>query len=253
MKICLVFAFSAILPFLLSCNIYAPLTTNSSDEDRLEEAQKCLHDADLACAVRNYELLSDARQKNERLCMTYLSQAGFTLPALINIVNAGGSTMLGKLAGALIPFSQTKLDAAVSAKTSCQDYFANPISTDLSVLLKTMAYLNDCAIRIARADAFVAIDETDTTCSTTAGNGDGVSTKADVGSSGGALSAGTPGMCKPDVDLCLADITAISSSQLTGSGFGDLKGAYDSLPSELKNSSAATAAVRNALRDTLPN
>ncbi len=61
-----------ILPVLISCNIYAPLSSNSTVEDHLEEAQKCLHEGNYTCAIENYEKLPEGDLRKQKLCTVNL-------------------------------------------------------------------------------------------------------------------------------------------------------------------------------------
>src|SRR5262245_37543108 len=104
-----------VLPLLLSCNLYKPFTKTVTDEDHVEEGQKCLHEGDFGCAISNYELITNTALRNEKLCQTYLSKAGLDLSDLLNIVTQGTTTVLGDLAQSFIPWSQEKYDSIQSA------------------------------------------------------------------------------------------------------------------------------------------
>ncbi len=238
------------LPLYLSCNIYTPLSSPSTDEEYLEEARACLHSGDYACAIENYEKLSDGPVKNEKLCIVNIARAGLGLSTLVQTItnNESQDAFLGQLANRLLPtYSEDQLAAAESSITNC----ALMGTDDTGTLLKTLSYMVDCGNRLAKTDTLVAIsDGGTTTCnSTTAGNGDGEVTSVDIGGNAltGALSGGEPGMCAADVQKCLDDLQAAN-----GLGFGGgIGGNLDALPPELIDSSTAVDLARVELRGTL--
>lgn len=231
---------------LLRCNVYAPLRSASSDADYLEEATKCLHDNDAACAAEQYEKLSNADLKNEKLCTLYVSEAGLGLSAIPAIKEAGAK-MLSAIAGKLLPWSQVKSDASDKAVTYCTNLAASPSAGDLSTLLKFISILTHCSTRIAKTDQFVASSNSDTAC-TTAGNGDGKITQSDIGD--GALGTITSkGMCSADVRTCITDLASMSTGDLEKAGYTDLKDALNKIPAALKQQGADAIAGRKELRD----
>lgn len=235
------------LCILTSCNIWAPLAANSSDEDHLEEAQSCLHSGDYTCAISNYEALSNADLKKQKLCSAHLARAGFTISALINTVTKQSDKVLGDLAKQVAPWDAAKGASADSAFDYCAQYKALSSSGELGVLLRTLSAFLLCANRISKADLIQSVDDSSDACAT-AGAGNGV-TAADVAaSSDGTISSSSPGMCKKDVEACRDAISTLSSGELSGSSLGDIGSALDSVPAEIKNSSAAAAVVRNALK-----
>lgn len=237
------------LPLYLSCNIYTPLSSPGTDEEYLEEARACLHDADYACAIENYSKLSEGPVKNEKLCIVNIARAGLGLSALVETLtnNESQDAFLGQLANRLLPFTDEKLAAAEASITNC----ALLASDDSGNLLKTLSYMVDCGNRLSRTDTLVAVtDGGTTTCnSATAGNNDGQITTVDVGGNAltGALSAGEPGMCSADVQACLNDLQAADALGF-GGGIG---GNLDALPPELVDSNTAVDLARVELRGTL--
>lgn len=242
-----------ILPILISCNIYAPLTSNSTVEDHLEEAQKCLHEGDYGCAIENYEKLPEGDLRKQKLCTVNLARAGFTLSSLINTITQSKDQVLGDLATGLGKWSEIKATSAQAAVTNCLDFKNAATSGDLGILLRTVSLFVDCANRISKTDQFVAVSDSDTDCNTT-GNNSGTITKTDVSAtSGGGISASQPGMCAADVTACVNDIVAVPASELEGSGLGDIQGAYNQIPADLKNSGAATPVIRGAIYGVISN
>ncbi len=101
-----VFIFSILA--IAACNIYKPLSKAQSTEDIIEDAQKCLHDNDYACAIENYLKLPSGELRAQKLCTVSLARGGFTLTALINVIQTRSNKMLGLLANTLAPFSDAK-------------------------------------------------------------------------------------------------------------------------------------------------
>lgn len=245
---------ASVLPFVLSCNVYAPLTKVSSAEDHMEEAQKCLHEGNFACAISHYEALPAGATRTQKLCTVNLARAGFTLSGLIKTITQSKDTVLGELANGLGKWDDVKAASAVSAVDYCKQYGdLGAESGDLGVLLKTVSLFVDCANRISKSDQFVGTSESDDDCST-AGNNSGTITKKDIsGTSDGSISASKPGMCHVDVVACLNDVLAVPQSQLEGSGLGDIKGAYDNVPAALKDSTSAASVIRDQLKGIISN
>src|SRR3989338_8831192 len=136
-----------------SCNVYRPLDSATSDEALLEEGLRCYHEKDYDCAVAAYEKLSDSNLRSEKLCPAYLTQAGVTLTVFLGSVNKGDATMLGELAGALLPWTETKGAAATNAASECR-LFAEANDNNTTTLLSSVAQLVNCATRMARTDQF---------------------------------------------------------------------------------------------------
>jgi len=251
-KIFRVFTLAAFLPLLLSCNIYAPLTGNSSDEDHLEEAQKCLHNGNYDCAIAEYNKLPEGSLKKQKLCTAHLSKMGFTLSSLINTVQEQSSGVLGKLANNLGVWSADKYASSEAARAACLDFSAQSDSGDLGVLLKTLGLLGHCANLVSKADLIVGVTDDENEDCTTAGNSSGTVNQADITKDGsGSATPSNPGMCAKDAVACRTDILALDPSSLDDSGLGDIKGAYDQIPEELKDEGAGIAALRSGLATTL--
>jgi hypothetical protein len=175
---------TAVLPLVVSCNLWRPFTSAHSDEDYIEEAQRCLHHNDFGCAAQNYSMLSDRELRLEKLCAVNLAGAGFTISNLVNTISTDTDHVLGNLAEATLPWSPSKKAFADAAKAVCEDYqdavsSAPQAKRDLGILLKTLSLFMHCANLIAKTDQFVSHDTNDTDCDK-AGNGDGQITQADV-------------------------------------------------------------------------
>jgi hypothetical protein len=240
-------AYTLGLFFILSCNVYSPLNSNNSDLDKLEEAQKCLKDSDYACAINQYKNLSDATLKNQKLCQAYLSKGGVTLSVLVKEINQSSSKMLSGLARALAPWDAQKSEDLDYAKTYCVDYSADGSSEDLGVLFKTLAVISHCSIRVAKANLFQATSNGGACNQTLLANGTLDATDIAINSNG-KIADGAPGMCSEDVDACGVDLTSVTESQLTSSGFDKLAGALHNLPTGYNNSD--TDKIRAAIRGT---
>lgn len=242
----------ATLSLVVACNLYAPLAANSSVDDHLEEAQKCLHEGNFACAVENYSKLPDGDLKNQKLCTVNMARAGFTLSSLINTVTKKSDGVLGELANNVIPWSEERKTAADDAKTYCASYKASSASGDLGVLLGSLSVLLHCANRMSKADQFQATSNSDTEC-TTAGNKDGVVDESDISpNADGTVSASTPGMCAADVEDCRVDIDSLSPSELNAAGLSDIGSALDEVPDEIKAAAAPDlnrVGLRKAIND----
>lgn len=228
---------------LASCNLYSKFGSSGSDEGKIEEALKCLHDGDYACAIANYSALADATEKARRLCQVNLARAGLTLPVLINELGSGtdSATALGDLATAILPWTQEKQTAIEDAASPCDTYYAADTASQYGKVLSTLSGLMDCAVRLAKTDQFVAKSDGDTEC-TTAGNGDSKITAADVSDqSNGTITTG--GMCTSDATVCKNRISATS-----GSSGGDQN--LDALISQLTGLTGVSTgdAIRNILR-----
>lgn len=239
-----------LMPLIFACNIYSPFTSVSSDQDRIEEAMKCLHSGDYDCAIEEYKGITDETLKNQKLCMAYMAKAGFGLNALINTFSEDQSHLLGNLANSLIPWSEARRDAADNGKIACAAYEA-ATKTGFGGLLKALSNYVDCSVRVAKTDLYVATSSSDLACNTP-GNADGKVTKADISeSSDGSIGAGYDGMCPADVSACGTDMIAASAAMGGSSEFKDIGKASSDLPADLKNAAvdeATQKTVRNAIR-----
>jgi hypothetical protein len=244
------FFIGSCLALLTACNAYRPFNSITSDQDRLEEGQRCLKNNDYGCAITQYSSLTNPQLQNEQLCLAYLGKGGVTLTALINTIDQNSSKMLGRFAQTLVPWNNTEASDLASAQTYCTAYASNPISTGEGVLLQALASLADCAVRIAKTDQYQGISDSDTTCNTPGPN-TGTLTSASIGPPSGAISASSPGMCASDVTACVADIAAIGSGGLGSAGLNTLQNALNNIPSDLKNSAAALSATRVAIESTI--
>ncbi len=250
MRLTGLFFFILFLPICISCNLYSSFVSPKTDAEYLEEAQQCLNNDDYACAIANYEKISDTLLRNRKLCLVHMTRAGLKVSALINIITESNSSALGNLAKQLIPWSQDKGDIANLAKTQCDTFKNTADSGNEGVLFRSLSRFLDCATRIARVEKQVAASESDNSCNT-AGNDNGSLEASDVADSDGNISASNPGMCPSDVGICRTDILEIDPDSLSSAGLSEVKGAYDNLPDALKDSNAATSEVRKSLRETL--
>lgn len=238
---------------MVSCNLYAPFTANTSQEDHLEEAQKCLHEGNFSCAIDNYQLLTDTNLKNEKLCTVSMARAGFTLSSLINTVTQKNDSVLGNLARNISPWNLEKKSASDDAKAYCKSYKDGVVTgteseKNLGVLLKTLSVLLHCANRISKADLYQGTSDADEECSAS-GNADGQIDTSDISTSNdGTIGAGQKGMCTTDVIACRDDISGLTKEELEQAGLTDIASALDSIPADLKDDNAVTAVVRGALR-----
>lgn len=233
--------FVVVVISLIGCNAYRPFNSKSEINDYLEEAQRCLHDGDFDCAISNYNALPDGAQKQEKLCLVYLSKGGMSLSDLVSVVNQSSNTMLGALAQSLVPWTAAKSDSIDLAKTHCAD--SSLTGTNTGVLLKALSLYSHCAIRMAKTDVYVATSNGDTNCNT-AGDGDGRITSNDISdNSNGTISS--RGMCSADVTTCATDLNGISNGELASAGLSDLENAFDALPAG--STSGTTTTARAAL------
>ena len=246
-----------IFPLLVSCNIYRPFTKNSTPEDFLEEALKCLHNGDFACAISNYNQLPAGELKSQKLCTAFLSKAGFTLNALLNIVGqSSNNQMMGNLANSMIPWNSTKQGDAALAKTNCEAFATSTASStdkptrDLGTLFKTMSHFVECALFMAKTDQFVANSTADTTC-TTPGNNSGTVTAGDISDNADG-SITSVGMCSADANACNDDISTLNTTELSNAGLGDIKGAFDQFGSTITTANQGAQVSRGALRTLVP-
>lgn len=211
------------IPFIISCNIYAPLTSKGEPEDFIEEALKCSHDGNIGCSIENYSQLPSGNDRSQRLCSAYLAKAGLTLRSFINILKKANVSMLGELSQTLVPWSQEKEDAALLARDSS----CNAVLSDTGVLLKGTSLIIHCAMLIAKSEA--------------SGNNNGIVSKVDIDS-------------MPDANAiaCNSDITGTNSTQLGNAGLTAIASAYDQIPASLRSPSSDAALLRTAIKTTLP-
>lgn len=239
--LCSLFLFS-----ILSCNAYAPLNSNNSDLDKLEEAQKCLKDSDYDCAINQYKGLGDATLKNQKLCQAYLSKGGITLSVLAKEINNSSAKMLSGLAKALFPWSSQKSEDLDNAKNYCVAYSSDSSSGEMGILLRTVAVFSHCAIRVTKAELFQATSDAGPCNQTISANGSLDALDIAVNSNG-TLASNAPGMCSDDVNTCGQDITSITEAELTQAGFDKLAGAINNLP---QGFNLGTDSIRAAIRGT---
>ena len=236
------------LSLISACNLYTPFNTNTSDLDKLEEAQKCLNDEDYICAIQQYQEIKDTNLKNQKLCQAYLTKGGLKLEDLVNTLNKNSGTVLSNLAKELMPWTTSRSADFDSAQTYCSTLTASMGSE--AVFLKTVGAFTRCAYRMAKAD--VLRGNSETSCNIT--GGDGLLNAQDISMDSANTALGLPtnpgniGMCKIDVDTCRSDMTLVSENELSSAGYTDLAGAIGKLPAGITNSSTAT--VRAALRGT---
>lgn len=233
---------------IASCNLYSPFNSTSTPNDFLEEALKCLHNGDFACAITNYEQLPDGDLKNQKLCTAYMAKAGLTLNTMLNVVTEQSTGMLGSLANAVIPWTAQKTTDAETARSYCNTFGASATSGENGVYLSSLGLMLDCAVRMAKTDQFVGASEADTSCSTVATKTGGRISQGDIEGSG------TQVMCTADVTQCRNDFVAVQNNNaaIQQAGLSDLKGALDAVPAELKNAASTADQTRDALIQTLP-
>ncbi len=229
------FLFVALLS-LSACNVFHSFASPGNDEAYIEEARACLHSQNYACAVENYSKVTNEALKNEKLCIVSIARSGINLTALVSIITGQnvGAELPGQLAEAMLPFTEEKLAAASESPTYCN---ALPTATaeeaQTAGLLQSLAYLSQCAIRLARTDTLVSVsaNASQTDCnSTTAGNGDGRITDSDISFDGtGVLGPGVPGICDADIFICQQAI-ANAGSLAGSSGSADLIENINALP-----------------------
>jgi len=235
--------------FILSCNVYEPFDSASSDQDFVELALKCLHKGDYACAVDNYSKITNATTKSEKLCTVNIGRAGFNLTALINSFDAKDQKVLGTIANQLVPWTAEKGAAADAARTQCAAYSA-AVNTKLGTMLDTLSALLRCTTYMAKTDKFQAANAADTACVTANAASNGKVEQADIAvNSAGDL----PGMCAADAKQCLTDILSINATSLGNSDIPDINDAYKNLPAPLQSALSNDTAVRQGLRTALSN
>jgi hypothetical protein len=250
------FGFRALLSLFVaalitSCNLYSKFGSVGSDETKIEEALKCLHDGDYDCAIANYSALSDATQKARRLCQVQLARAGLTLSVLINTLgkNSASADVLGSVANAVIPWTQEKETAiaALEVKTGsaysgpCDTFYQADTTSQYAQTLFTLSGIMSCAVRMAKADQLVGNSDSDVACAT-AGNLSSKVTAEDISDNAdGSIAA--KGMCSADAVLCKDRFLEVSKA--TG-GDAEISQALNQL-SSLTGASDAQA-IRALLR-----
>ena len=257
LRLCVCLSALFAVPLVISCNIYQPFTTVSSDQDHIEEALKCLDNNDFACAISNYQALSNATTQAQYLCQVYMTQAGLTLPALINNLtanhsgnNGSSTTVVGDLANALIPWNAGMSTAAANARKACTSYAAAAPDQNFGVMLRDLSFITECAVLMARTGIQQGDSENDTVCSTP-GNG-GTITQSSLGNvSDGSISAQHPGMCPTDVITCANDLLALieDNGNLGNGGFSSLQSIVTSISGKLTTASLQQAATSTAAQN----
>jgi hypothetical protein len=245
-SLCRHVAFFLTLPLFVSCNIYGPFQGATSNTDYQELGTKCLNQGDYNCAISNFSMLPDGDTRNENLCEVYIAKTGFTISVLVNVVTQQSSQMLGSLAQAFVPWNATQASDAVSGATFCNTFANSPTSGNSGILLKSIGLLVDCAVRIAKTDQFLGSDTNDSVCQTP-GNNNGLIQQNDI------ISGNGPVMCSADAVQCAVDISQISASDLGNANLSNLQGAYNNIPTGLKNSSAGADSIRTAIQSAVPN
>ena len=235
------FVHTAVVFLFAGCNIYAPFTTKNNQNDYIEEAQKCLKNNDIGCAIDNYSLLPDGELKNQKLCVSYLSRAGFTSKLMLNVVAQNSDKVLGNLANALVPWTAQKMADAVSAAPFC-----NAVSGNVGTLFKVITLFVDCGLRMAKADVLIGSSPSDTTCTTPNPASDGQVTKADIGSTGA-------GMCTTDITACAQHFVDLVGVNLSSAGLGNINDAFNQIPAGLRDPTVTAIAGRAAIQSTLAN
>jgi hypothetical protein len=243
-------SWALVLPLLLSCNIYRPFTSNSSDEDHREEATKCEQDGDYACAISNWKQLSVQSEQDQHLCMIEISQAGIGISVLVKQLagKIDTNTILGDLATAVSPYTADKATAATQALSTCGAY-RGELPGQLADLLLGAALLADVSVRIARTAQAIGTDDTDTACTTTPPD-PGQINQTNITQS--KLGTG-PGMCKADVTQIITDFLTLEpfAKNSTLTGLVTIYNATIAAHPELKTSGAEDA-VRVTLQGFLP-
>jgi hypothetical protein len=231
-------------PLLLSCNVYKNFASPGNSVEYIEEAQRCLADGNYDCAIANYSKVTDANTKNEKLCIVNIARAGLGMSALIDVItNSGsGSRVLRNLAEKVMPYSTTKEEAAAASITAC----ALMASSDTATLLKSLSYLVDCGVRVAKTDTLItSVDNGGTTCNSTAsGDASGTITATDIGGdpATGVLSVTHPGMCTYDAQQCKSDL--LNAQALNG---GLSTSGFDSIASNITALSSLYGAATDSL------
>lgn len=245
---------SSVAVSLGSCNIYQPLGAPNSDATYVEEALACLASRSYDCALDNYNRISDATLKAEKLCVGNLAKSGLGLSTVLNTVAGSSSNaFLGALATGLLPWTSDKETGAKDAVTACNSY-GNLATGQKQAMLRILAYMTDCAIRIAKTDRLAATSEVSESCNAdTQREGNGSLTSSDIAQTHGAnLSATNPGMCKYDVTTCLTDLSAVATlqSQL-GTGQANITQNIGNLDASLLSTGTGTAIARQSIADSL--
>ena len=239
------------LPALVSCNIYSPFATDSSDEDHRELANVYRQNGNYASAILEDQKLSIAAEQNQMLCTDYISEVGLTLDAVINILGNQSTLPLGDLAQALAPWTSAKAQAMAAASTACNNYQASAGSGNVGLFLLAAYYITDCGLRVAHTASAVATSDADVSCSTTPPD-PGQVAQVNVSAFGTGLSAGTisssnPGMCPADVTTCATDITTASNKVSSNPQLSAVAGLIQNILNAGLGS-AGTDAIRAGIR-----
>lgn len=220
------FVFRSLLIFLcistlISCNVYGPFASNSTEQDYVDSAQKCLKTRDYDCAIGFYNAMPAGDLKNQKLCLIYLAKAGISLTTVLNTFTQAANTMLGTLANQLLPWSQTKQDALDVAATNCATYKTSATSAKAGQLLNALAVFSHCAIRISKTDTYFASNNLSATCGQSR-TGNGIISGADIDDNSGTGAITAQGMCVDDVNTCGTDISSLNAAQLSAVGLTPL-------------------------------
>jgi hypothetical protein len=251
-----------LIPFVVSCNVFAPFDEANTNQDHSEEGLQCLDQGDTNCAVSKYTQLPDGDAKFIPLCEIELSQAGLTLDVLVNfILNLSDTqTLLGQFVQALSPWSDASGTAMTAALITCSKI--STASGDLSPLLQTLSMFVDCGLRIARAaqckcvnngqDGVPSADPNrpNPSC-TVAGTNFGIVQKTDIATtSDGTINAVQPGICASELEICSYDFTQAAIQNL--GNLGKIATALSSIPLNLRDSSMGKDAARAAIIEAFP-
>jgi hypothetical protein len=246
-------ALGACALFLISgCNAFEAFDSVSTDQDRVEVGEACLRAGDFDCAITAYSTITDPSLRAEKLCAARLSQAGFGISELVEVLikNSGSQKVLGRLAQALIGWTTARQAAADAAKTQCAAFRASapPEKQRRAILFKALSAFVRCATLIAKTD--VLRTEDGTTCDVP-GPGTGTLTQSSISADAtGAVSNGQPGMCSADVLACVEDFSDVATEATAlSSQLPDIGAAFDNIPNALKNSATGDQVGRAAVRD----
>lgn len=193
----------AVLPMLLSCNVYKPLSSPGTDEEYRQAALACLHQGDYTCAVDNYNKLSDTVERDQNLCEVEMAQAGMTLDALVNVISekTTGTQLFGAVANQLLPYTTDKGTAAADARTKCATLPLSGSHAKLNVLLQSLSYIADCASRMSAT----SVVQCTSSSTTVAGTGHSTVLAADISATDGTYASSGKAMCDTDANQCALD------------------------------------------------
>lgn len=222
---------------LAACNLYKPFHQPSSSQEYIERATKCEHEGNLDCAIENLLLISDVELRKRKLCLVYLMRGGFTIDVYLKILEGEAATILGTLAQALLPWSETKKQDLNSAIPYCGD-----IGGKAGALLKAVSLITNCSLRIARTDTLVASSTSDAECNTP-GNQDGRISRDDIISDSAV-------MCPTDALACREELRGIAFQQIDNQ---EVKEIYQALPASLTDSTVGISLLLIAIRSAIPS